>query len=110
MRNEKAEIEYSRNDCRVRHSHRRLRINRDEQRVACSRRRSGRSKRTMPLHPRLVVVAGGRRGIAALVMMAGVMQQRGGKAFRANLQRKLAIAGGHESNRNQRPKRQRHHQ
>ena len=110
MRNEKTEVEYRRNDCSVRHSYSRLQINSDQQRVASGRCSRGRSKRTVPLHPGLVVVARRRRGITACVMMAGVMQQRRRKAFRTNLQRKLAIAARHEANRYERAKRQRNHQ
>ena len=110
MRDEKTEVEYSRNYCGIRHRSRGLQVDSDQQGVARRRRTRGRSKRTVPLHPRFVVVTRSRRGIPALVVMTRVMQQCRRKAFRANLQRKPAIPGRHEANRNERTKRQRHHQ
>lgn len=110
LRNEKTEVEYSCNTCGVRHRNSRLQINSNVQRVACTRRSRSRSKRTVPLHPGFVVVTRRLLGIAAVVMMAGAVQQCCRKAFGANLQRELAVPAGHEPNRNERTKRQRHHQ
>jgi hypothetical protein len=107
LRNQKTEVEYGRNNRGVRHQRGGVQVNSDKQRIACRRRADSRSKRTVTLHPRFVVVPWSRSlwGIATAVVMTRMMQQCRRKALRTNLQRKLAIAGGHESDGNERTKR-----
>ena len=69
MRDEETEIEYSRNHCRVRQGRNRLQVNIDDQGLTGRGRSSGGPKRTVSLHPGLVVVSGSLGGIVALVMM-----------------------------------------
>ena len=71
----------------------------------------GGPKRTVSLHPGLVIVSRGLRGIVAFVMMmARALEQERREPFRANLQRKLAIPAGHEPDGDERTQLQRHYQ
>ena len=69
MRDEETEIEYSRNHCRVRQRRSRLQVNIDDQGLTGRGRCSGGPKRTVSLHPGLVVVSGSLGGVVALMMM-----------------------------------------
>jgi hypothetical protein len=125
LRDEETEIQYSRNDRRIRQRCGRLQVNAGEQGLTCYGRASGRPERTVSLHPGLMVVPRRLRGIVAIVLMARMpmvpvmvakamsrwdMQQCGREPFRANLQHKLAIPTGHEPDGDERTKRQRYHQ
>jgi hypothetical protein len=111
LRDEKTEIEYGRNNRRIRQRSGGCQVNIDGQGLT-GRGRSGSSpKRTVSLHPGLVVVPGSLGGVVTLVMMmARAVKQEGREPLRANLQRKLAIPAGHEPDGDERAKRQRHHQ
>jgi hypothetical protein len=69
LRYEETEIEYSRNDCRVRQRSHGLQVNIDDQGLTGSGRSSSGPKWTVSLHPGLVVVSGSLGGVVALVMM-----------------------------------------
>jgi len=69
LRDEETEIEYSRNHCRVRQRSHGLQVNIDDQGLTGRGRSSGGPKRTVSLHPGLVVVSGSLGGVVALMMM-----------------------------------------
>lgn len=69
LRDEKTEIQYGRNNRRIRQRSGGCQVDTDDQGLTCYRCPRGRPKRTVPLHPGLVVVSGSLGGVVAPMIM-----------------------------------------
>lgn len=117
LRQEEAKIELGRNRYRIWRRRGGWQVNNSkEDRKTCNGGAGSRTKRAMPLHPRLMVMPRCGRGMIALMVAFMVMllcspvKQDRRESIRADLQCNLAIPTGHKPNRNERAKRERHHQ